>query len=83
MNEFIANVLKEALPTSTKQDEKYLAVALGYPVGWHVVRAPDKTDTELGKRWPSVDEQRNDDAHQGAQHQQGKTHGDLVEEKIL
>jgi hypothetical protein len=45
MNEFVATLLKEAPPTTCQQDEKYLAVALGYPVGWHVVRAHDKTDT--------------------------------------
>ena len=45
MNEFIAKILSEAPPTTCKQDEKYLAVALGYPIGWHVVRSQDKTDT--------------------------------------
>ena len=45
MNEFIAKVLKEARPTINKRDEKYLAVALGYPVGWHVVRSSDMIDT--------------------------------------
>jgi hypothetical protein len=45
MNDFVAKLLKEAPPTTCPRDEKYLAVALGYPVGWHVVRRQDKTDT--------------------------------------
>ena len=44
---------------------------------------PQKVKTKLGKRWPSVDKQRHDDAQQGHKHQQRKRLRDAVKQKVL
>jgi hypothetical protein len=44
---------------------------------------PQKVKSETLKCGPSVDEQRNDDAHQSQQHQQRKRLRDAVKEKVL